>query len=105
MGLQKGKTNNPEGRPAGVPNKVTADLRERIEKILNVHFTDTEIKKDLSKLDPEKRLNVLIRLLEFSLPKLRSTELTTDFDMLSDDDLNKIIESLKNANYETTNET
>lgn len=32
-GLQKGKTNNPNGRPKGVPNKRTQDLFELAEKL------------------------------------------------------------------------
>lgn len=34
MGLQKGQTNNPNGRPQGTANKVTTQLRDILYGIL-----------------------------------------------------------------------
>ena len=40
MGLRKGQTNNPNGRPAGALNKVTKDLRINITEFLENHFDE-----------------------------------------------------------------
>ena len=34
MGLKPGMTNNPAGRPAGQPNKITKELREILKSIV-----------------------------------------------------------------------
>ena len=61
------------GRTEGTPNRITGEVRERINSIIESEFTSEAIKKDLSKLDPEKRLKILIKLLEYTTPKLLAT--------------------------------
>jgi len=70
MGLKKGKTNNPEGRPAGTPNRITADLRNWIENLINKNLT--LIETDLKKLEPKDRLIILERFLQYTIPKQQS---------------------------------
>ena len=57
MGLKKGQTNNPNGRPKGVPNKVTGDLRKWVDGLLNRNLLEME--NDLQKLEPKDRLVIL----------------------------------------------
>lgn len=90
----KGITNNPHGRPKGVPNKFTLEIRERIKNLLDEYFDSKEFDNDLQKLDAKDRVAFMIKLLEYTVPKLRFTNLTTEFDRLSDEDLNRIVQEL-----------
>jgi len=96
MGLKKGQTNNPKGRPQGSINKITKDLRQSITDFLEQNFVDVvEIWK---KLDNDKcKLNFYRDLLRYAVPTLQSTEFKTDFDKLTDAQLDYIINELKNV--------
>lgn len=71
MGLRKGQTNNPNGRPKGVPNKVTGSLRERIQSLIDDNWST--LQRDLKKLDPKDRLTLISGLLVYVVPKLAAT--------------------------------
>lgn len=74
-GPGKGKTNNPQGRPAGTPNKATADLRERIKSFIDNNFEN--LTADIRAIDsPEKRARVTIELLKYILPAMQSVAVT-----------------------------
>lgn len=75
-GLKKGETNNPNGRPAGTPNKVTKELRERIQNFLEDNWH--QIEKDFATLDPEKRVMLFEKLLQYTVPRLQATDLTIE---------------------------
>jgi hypothetical protein len=99
MGLPKGKTNNPAGKPPGTKNKINAELRVMINDFLNNEF-DT-IKEDFKKLDPKDKLKFYTDLLNYGLPKLQATSLELDFEKMTESDLDIIIEGLfKRANNE-----
>jgi hypothetical protein len=74
MGLPKGKTNNPNGRPKGSQNKLAKNLRERIVDILDSDFTPEKIRYDLNQLKPEDRLAMLIKLMDFAIPRLKQVD-------------------------------
>jgi len=93
MGLRKGNTNNPNGRPKGKPNRSTEELR----KVLH-NFIDTNIEMlqaDFDSLEPKDRLNYLEKLLAHVLPKP-----ITSLDQLSESDLDILLERLKNQSNE-----
>lgn len=92
MGLPKGKTNNPAGKPPGTKNKINADLRVMINDFLNDEF-DT-IKEDFKRLDPKDKLKFYTDLLNYGLPKLQATSLEIDLEKLTESDLDLIIERL-----------
>lgn len=69
----KGKTNNPNGRPKGVPNKRNAELREQISTLIDNNWKN--LQSDLDKLEPRDRLNFLEKLMGYTLPKLQNVQL------------------------------
>lgn len=72
--MKKG-TNNPNGRPKGVPNRVTGELRTRIANFLDAKF-ETVI-EDFERLEAKERVVLFTKLIEYVLPKMRTIEDTT----------------------------
>lgn len=68
------------GRIAGTPNKTTMEIREKISDILAEHFTPEKVAENLEAMEPKERLVFLTKLLDYSIPKLRQTDLKTDFE-------------------------
>jgi hypothetical protein len=93
MGLKKGMTNNPNGRPAGTPNKLTGQLRVRINDFLSTNWE--KMQNDFDALEPKDRLSFYEKLLQYGLPKLQATQLTSDLERLTDEELDYIINDLK----------
>lgn len=105
MGLRKGMTNNPAGRPKGATNKVGDQMREMIAAFLDQNFE--KVKKDFKsrKLSTRDRLKFYTDLLPYAVPKLQSTTMElTNFERMSDDQLDEIIERLKKSAYESESE-
>ena len=69
----KNKTNNPFGRPKGVPNKTTSEMRAVFSDLLNVNLET--IQSDLDKLEPKDRLTILLKMSEYVIPRLQSTQM------------------------------
>jgi len=95
MGLKKGTTNNPNGRPTGTPNKITMDLRQKIQEILENNWLT--VQSDIKALEPKDRLIFIEKLLKYVLPTLQATSLNVDFEKLSDEQLDEIINRLTNT--------
>lgn len=58
------------GRKAGTPNKVTKELRETLKGIIDKEL-DT-IPATLDKLTPKDRLEVVLKLMPYCMPKLET---------------------------------
>jgi hypothetical protein len=63
----KGFTNNINGRPKGVPNKITKELKALITEFLNEQWDS--IKEDFRALEPKERLIYYEKLLAYCIPK------------------------------------
>ncbi|MEL7271551.1 MAG: hypothetical protein AAGL34_18400 [Bacteroidota bacterium] len=56
----------------GVPNKTTDNLRKKIEEILDDNWE--RLGEDIDSLSPKERVDTIVKLLEYALPKLNRTE-------------------------------
>ena len=69
----KGKTNNPNGRPVGAPNKVSRELRPLIKEVLEGELV--KLPEMLKKLEPKDRIQAVLKMLEFAIAKPIPTDL------------------------------
>jgi len=81
------------GRPKGKPNRITAELREWISVFINNN--KEKIQQDFDSLESKDRIMIFEKLLKYALPALQATSLTTDFDRMTDEQLDRIINELK----------
>lgn len=72
MGYKKGISGNPKGRKKGSKNKVTQEIRERLRSFIDDEYEN--ILKDMKGLEPERRVDVFVKLLEYVIPKLTRTQ-------------------------------
>lgn len=77
MGLSKGNTNNPDGRPKGKPNRTTSEMKQIYVDLLNENVSniDTWI-KEVAATDPARAVELVLKVSEFVLPKLKASEFT-----------------------------
>jgi hypothetical protein len=64
-----------KGRPAGVPNRTTEQAKITIQRAVNgVLDTMQADLQEIKKRDPVKAMELAIKLLEYSIPKLKSVD-------------------------------
>ena len=69
MGLHKGMTNNKAGRPLGKENLTSKETKKLLLAVLSKEFE--KIPDYLEQIkDPEKKLNIIIRLLPYIVPRV-----------------------------------
>lgn len=90
--MEKGKTNNPNGRPKGTPNKITQEIREWISTVIDKNRK--QMVKDLKALEPKERLQILEKLMQYVIPKQQAVSADIDFRQLSDEQLDDVIEKI-----------
>jgi uncharacterized protein YeeX (DUF496 family) len=76
---KKGESGNKNGRPKGVPNKTTTELKETINKIVSI--TLDNYLEDIEKIrieDPKKALELSKGLIDYIMPKMTKMELSGD---------------------------
>ena len=86
------------GRPKGSPNKNTNELREWINGFL--HENKGMIHQDFMSLEPKDRIMMFEKLLKYALPVLQAVQIESEFDSLTDAQLEHIIDQLKRSSNE-----
>ena len=61
------------GREAGTPNKLTKELRTTLNELMSEEIK--AIPKHLDKLKPKDRLNIIVKLMPYVMPKFESEEM------------------------------
>lgn len=64
--FKPGESGNPKGRPAGSVNVVTKDLRNKLKAVIDIELEN--LPDLLSKLEPRDRIDLLVKLLKYTLP-------------------------------------
>jgi S-adenosylmethionine:tRNA-ribosyltransferase-isomerase (queuine synthetase) len=95
---RKGHTNNPNGRPAGRPNKVTTEIKTRIKMFLDDNWQQFE--QDFRQLEPKDRVTLIKDLLKFAAPIQREQDFKVNFNELNDAQMDEIINKMLD-NYGT----
>jgi len=86
------------GRMQGVPNRLTGDLRTKVNQIIENNIGT--IQQDIESLEPKDRLLILEKLLKYTLPTLASQNIEIDLNSLSDAQLDQIINSINISDNE-----
>ena len=95
MPYKKGESGNIFGRPVGTSNKSTNNLRDWITEF--IEDNKEKVKEDWLELEPKDRIVLFEKLLKYSLPTLQATTLNTEFEKMTETDLDRIISELKRA--------
>ena len=75
------------GRKPGTPNKITKDIRESFQHLIEDNLPI--LQNDIDSLTSKERIDVLLSMANFIIPKMRSIEDTTQDTTKEDDDLSK----------------
>ena len=76
----KGKTNNPNGRPKGIPNQITAEQRQWLNKFLTDQRQDFVECYEL--VPPDKRCSLYLKAMEYILPRPQQVTIDTEIKQL-----------------------
>lgn len=93
MDIQGNKTG---GRQKGTLNKTTINLKNTINGIVERQFETLE--SDLQGLDGRDKINFVLKLIEYILPKQREQKI--NFNDLTDQEIDSLIDRLKNDGNE-----
>ena len=70
--FKAGQSGNPLGRPKGSQNVVTRQLRERLKNLLALELEN--LPDLLNDLESKDRLEMIIKLMAYALPKVASID-------------------------------
>ena len=92
MGLPKGKTNNPDGRPKGTPNRTTSEIKELLNKFISENLED--IQEQYNQLEPREKLHFFERVLKYVVPQQQSYTENIDISQLSESELDSLLDRI-----------
>jgi hypothetical protein len=74
MAFKKG--NQLAGSRKGIPNKATKEIREAFKLLVEDNLDNMKVwLSDVAEDDPERALNILLKMSEFVVPKLQRQEI------------------------------
>jgi len=82
MGIKKGQSGNPNGRPKGRPNKITAEMKDKIQLFIESNFD--QIQSDFMMMEPKDRLIIFERLLKYVIPTKVENEVYQPIEKIPD---------------------
>jgi uncharacterized protein (UPF0305 family) len=91
MPKKKG-TEKTGGRKQGTPNKVTGEVKTWLSQLIDKNRR--QIERDIKALEPKDRLNILEKLMQYTVPKMQNIDGKIDFGKLTDEQLNQVINEL-----------
>ena len=72
MPFKKGVSGNPNGRPKKSVNRITKDMKQSFGYLVDSNLKDFQ--KDLNKMKPKDKWELLLKLSDKLLPNLKSVE-------------------------------
>jgi len=99
MAFKPGESGNPAGRPRKSFNRQGTELRTDLIAWLRKEWP--KIKKDFEsdQIQPKDRIRLYLSLMEFALPRLKTTD-EPMLGMLTDSDLDRIINRIRSEEHE-----
>lgn len=77
MPFEKG--NQLAGSRKGVPNKTTAEIRNAFQLLIEDNLDNMKVwLSDVAQEDPERALEIMLKMAEYIVPKLSRTEVKAD---------------------------
>jgi|TARA_R110001583_G_scaffold27507_2_gene98271 hypothetical protein len=77
MPFEKG--NNLAGSRKGIPNKTTAEIRNAFQLLIEDNLDNMKVwLSDVAQEDPERALEIMLKMAEYIVPKLSRTEVKAD---------------------------
>jgi hypothetical protein len=95
MPFEKGISGNINGRPKGSKNKAGEGLRNLISDFLEQKFE--QVVNDFEILEPKDRIKVFTDLLQYTVPKLQAVSNSIEFEKMTDEQLDEVINHLMQA--------
>ena len=80
------------GRAKGTPNKVTGSVKDWISQVIDRNRRQME--RDIEALEPKDRLMMLEKLMQYVIPKQQAVKAEIDFNQLSDEQLDALVDEL-----------
>jgi hypothetical protein len=90
--FKPGKSGHPQGRPKGATNKIARPLKEQLSDFLKEKIK--ELPEIWNKLNARDKASFIKDLLPYYLAKLQTIQVGIEFEQMSDDQLNYIIDIL-----------
>lgn len=80
------------GRQKGTPNRVTASVKDWVAQVIDKNRRQME--RAIKALEPKDRLQMLEKLMQYVVPKQQAVSANVDFNKLSDEQLNALVNEL-----------
>jgi CCR4-NOT transcriptional regulation complex NOT5 subunit len=92
MGLPKGKTNNPYGRPKGTPNRTTTEIKELMNQFISHNLDD--LQRQYDQLEAKEKLMFFERVLKYVIPQQKDVTQNVDVSNLTEEELDHLLERI-----------